>query len=73
MCEQILKKRQRPNTTQILWMLKIIAGQVLKHNSKNFHWNKKKKLDLERTVSEFGTPFRKIQIKNWKKNRKKQS
>ena len=42
-CEQILKKkRQRPNTIQILWIVKNIAGQVLTYNSKNFHWLNRK-------------------------------
>ena len=40
MCELMLKKRQRPNTIQILWNVKKIAGQVLTYNSKNFHWLK---------------------------------
>ena len=33
--------------------IKNIAAQVLKNNSKNFM----NKLDLERTMSEFGKPF----------------
>ena len=41
MCEQILKKRQRPNTIQILWIVKNIAGQLLTYNSKNFYWQNK--------------------------------
>ena len=37
MCEQILRKRQRPNTIQIICVVKKnIAGQVLTYNSKNF-------------------------------------
>ena len=54
MCEQILKKRQRHNTIQILWIVK--AGQVLTYNSKNFHWLNKQ-LVLERKMSELGKPF----------------
>ena len=37
---------------------KNIAGQVLTYNSKNFHWLYRK-LDIERTMSGLGKPFRK--------------
>ena len=51
---------------------KNIAGQVLTHNSKNFHWLNWK-LDQERTMNGLGKPFRKkSDPKNWK-NCKNQS
>ena len=45
---------------------KNIAGQVLTYNSKIFHWLNRK-LDIKRTMSGFGKPFRK---KSDPKNRK---
>ena len=49
--------------------MKNIAGQVLTYNSKNFNLLKKK-IDLERTMSELGKPFPKTpdKIKNMKIN-----
>ena len=38
--------------------IKNIAGQVLTHNSTNFH-SLNRKLDLERTKNGLGKPFRK--------------
>ena len=65
-----LKKRQRPNTIQILWIVKNIAGQVLTYNWKNFHWVNRK-LDRQRTMNGLGKLFRKKS--NPKKNSKNQS
>ena len=35
MCEQILKKRRRPNTIQIIWILKIL---LIVKNAQTRHW-----------------------------------
>ena len=51
---------------------KNIAGQVLTHNSKNFHWLTRK-LDLERTMNGLGKPFRKKSDPKNRKNSKNQS
>ena len=50
--------------------LKNIKEKVLAYNSKNFKWINKK-LDLERTMSEFGKPFQKQ--KSDKKNKKQKN
>ena len=47
----------------------LTSGQVLTHNSKNFHWLTRK-LDLERTMNGLEKPFRK---KSDPKNRKKKT
>ena len=57
----VKRKKERQTTKQ-----KNIAGQVLTHNSKNFHWLNRK-LDQERTMNGLGKPFRK---KSDPKNRK---
>ena len=55
------KKFSEPFLKEITSQNKIIAGQVLTYNSKNFHLLNRK-LDLERTMSELGKPFRKNAI-----------
>ena len=71
----MLKKRQNEVKRNIFLfdeVKKNIAGQLLTHNSKNFHWLNTK-LDLERTMNGLGKPFRKkSDPKNWK-NSKNQS
>ena len=64
MCEHILKKRQRPNTIQILSI--VIAGQVLAYNSKDFYW-----LNKNRPRTEYEWIMKTIS-KNQIKTKKKQ-
>ena len=55
----MLKKRQNEVKRNIFLYDKVkknIAGEVLKYNSKNFHWLNKK-LDLELTMKEMGKLF----------------
>ena len=53
------KKSGRKNHRWRRRVKKNIARQVLTYNSKNFYWLNRK-LDLERTRSELGKPFLKI-------------
>ena len=50
--------KNRKNSKIPVDEIKIIAGQILTYNSKNFHWLNSK-LDLERTMNGLGKPFRK--------------
>ena len=66
------KKRQNGKAKKVWRSKKNIAGQVLTHNSKNFHWLNRK-LDLERTTNGLGKPFRKKSDSKTRKNSKNQS
>ena len=57
---------KRKKRRQTMKQKKNIAGQVLTHNSKNFHWLNRK-LDLERTMNGLEKPFRKNPIQKIEK------
>ena len=59
-------KKKAPNTIQILWVVKNIAGQVLTYSSKNFY-RLNKNLEIERTMNKLGKQFRKNQIEQIEK------